>query len=78
MSRTDVNFGEAAVHLPQKGRDSKSVGCLLPGLAAKIEDSRLWLKFPPGGKGTIPWSPDPEEAETAPDGLIYLRHADLA
>lgn len=77
MSRPDPNYGDAAIHLAQRGRDPKSVGRLLPGLAAKIEDSRLWLKFPSAGDAGVDWSPGPPDAAIAPDGLIYIRHKDL-
>ena len=77
MSRPDVNFGDASVHFVQKGRDPKSVGRLLPGFAAKIEGSRLWLKFPPGGTDGGKWIPGPREAVIATDGLIFIHNADL-
>ena len=74
MSRPDPNVGAGARQQAQRGRDPKSVGRLLPGFAAKIEDSRLWLKFAPNGE----WIPGPTETEIADDGLISIRNADLA
>ena len=77
MSRPDLNFGDSSIHFLQKARDPKSVGRLLPGIAAKIEESRLWLKFPSGGADGGKWIPGPREAVIAPDGLIFIHNADL-
>ena len=69
MSRPDPNVGDAVRHQAQKGHDSRAVGRLLPGYAARIEDGRLKLKLDPAG----PWLAGPGEAEIAADGLVFLR-----
>lgn len=69
MSRPDPNIGDAVRHQSQKGHDPKSIGRLLPGYAARIEEGALVVKLSPDG----PWLKGPREAEIADDGLIYLR-----
>jgi len=78
MSRPDPDFGDVIIHLAQRGRDPKSVGRLLPGFAAKVEDGRLWLKYYNLPDRSCEWIAGPKGAEIAPDGLIFLRDADLA
>lgn len=78
MSRPDPDYGDIVIHLAQRGRDPKSVGRLLPGFAAKIEDGRLRLNFFNSPDRGGQWIAGPKGAEIAPDGLIYLRDVDLA
>ena len=73
MSRPDPNIGDAVRHQAQKGRDPKSVGRLLPGIAGKVGNDRIWLKIRPGGDAGGSWIPGPKGAEIAPDGLVFLR-----
>ena len=74
MSRPDPNTGEGALHQSQKGRDPKSVGRLLPGLAAKVEASGIAVKFSPEGG----WVRGPGDAEISEEGFVYIRNSDLA
>jgi hypothetical protein len=68
LSRPDPNIGDAVRHQSQRGQDPKSIGRLLPGYAARIEDGTLKLKLSPDG----PWLTGPSEAEIAGDGLVFL------
>jgi acyl-[acyl-carrier-protein]-phospholipid O-acyltransferase / long-chain-fatty-acid--[acyl-carrier-protein] ligase len=78
MSRPDPDYGDVVVHLTQRGRDPKSVGRLLPGFAAKLEDERLWLNLYNIPDRSGKWIAGPKGTEIAPDGLIFLRDVDLA
>lgn len=76
MSCPDPDYGNARIHLAQRGREAGSVGRLLPGFAAKIAGGRIWLK---GHRSPDPgeeWIAGPEAAEIAPDGLLFLRGID--
>lgn len=78
MSRPDPDYGDSNTHLAQRGRESKSVGRLLPGFAAKIAEGRIWLKSHQHPDSGGEWIAGPEAAEIAPDGLIFLRGVDPA
>jgi 1-acyl-sn-glycerol-3-phosphate acyltransferase len=67
MSRTHPDLGDLVRHQHQRGRDPRSVGRLLPGLAGRIEGGRLRVKIEPGDDG---WLPGPRGASIESDGLI--------
>ncbi len=79
MSRTDPFTGDTERHIKQVGRNPKSVGRLLPGIAAKVEEGRLWLKFASCEDATADkeWIPGPDDAEIDADGFVYIRNVDL-
>ena len=79
MSRTDPPTGNASLHNKQIGRNPKSVGRLLPGIAAKVEEGRLWLKFASyeDDGGEREWIQGPDDAEIDADGFVYIRNVDL-
>lgn len=68
MSRTDPTIGDDLRHQPQRGRDPRSIGRLLPGYPAKIEEGSLRIRLSPGA----PWLEHAGEAEISADGLLYL------
>lgn len=72
LSRTDPNTDTAATHQEQKGRDPKSVGRPLPGLALKVENGKVGVLFSPV---TIPyqWVTGPGEAEIDEEGFLYFQ-----
>lgn len=72
LSRTDPKNDTAATHQEQKGRDPKSVGFPLPGIALKEEEGKLEVLFSPV---SIPyqWIPGPREVEIGPEGFLFLR-----
>ncbi len=69
MSRADPDPDLSGEAQPQPGCDAKSVGYPLPGIAAKVEGGRLWLKPAPED----PWRPGPKGAAISPVGLLHLR-----
>ncbi|MDA9924530.1 1-acyl-sn-glycerol-3-phosphate acyltransferase [Verrucomicrobiales bacterium] len=82
MSRTDPNIEERPRHAVQIGRLPKSVGRLLPGIAAKLEDGQMFLRFEPvghptrGPESSKVWLEGPREAEIDAEGFLILRNAD--
>jgi hypothetical protein len=82
MSRTDPNIEERPRHAVQIGRLPKSVGRLLPGIAAKLEDGQMFLRFEPvgdptrGPESSKVWVEGPREAEIDAEGFLILRNAD--
>lgn len=83
MSRTDPDIDERPRHAVQIGRLPKSVGRLLPGIAAKLDDGQIFLRFEPvgdparGPESAKEWAPGPREAEIDSVGFLILRNADL-
>lgn len=79
MSRTDPETGNTARHMQQVGRNPKSVGRLLPGIAAKVEDGRLWLKFASGEdkNSDREWIQGPDDVEIDAQGFVYIKNVDL-
>jgi hypothetical protein len=51
----------------------------LPGIAAKVEEGRLWLRFSScEGEDSDPeWIQGPDDAEIDADGFVYIRNVDL-
>ena len=78
MSRTDPDDPGLAGHAIQCGRTPESVGRLLPGIAAQLEDGRLLLRFAPGDVDAEAdeWTSGPRGAEMDEAGFVYLRYAD--
>jgi len=72
MSRPDPLLDDSIRHQPQRGRDARSVGRLLPGIAGTVENSRLRLQFAPGGSDGG-WITGPRGVEIAPDGLVFFK-----
>jgi acyl-[acyl-carrier-protein]-phospholipid O-acyltransferase/long-chain-fatty-acid--[acyl-carrier-protein] ligase len=78
LSRPDTATGNPILHQPQKGRDPKAVGRFLPGIAGKIVDGRLYVKFAKSESGGGEWISGPREAEINEDGFVFIRDIDLA
>lgn len=80
MSRTDPNPEEMAHHSPQVGRLSKSVGRPLPGIATRLRNGRLEVRFDPIGEEAAEgkWLTVPGEAEMDANGLLFLPGIDYS
>lgn len=80
MSRTNPGGETSARHKKQIGRIPTSVGRVLPGIAAKIDDGRLWLRFASSEAedSSGEWIEGPREAEIDEEGFVYIRNVDLA
>ncbi len=78
MSRPDPNHPEKPHHAYQRGRDSKSIGRLLPGIAMKMDGDQVFFRFTPVGEqeADVNWVEGPFEMSQDPDGLLYLREVD--
>lgn len=83
MSRTDPAAENSSRHAHQQGRHPKSVGRLLPGIAAKLVDGQIFLRFDPvgdparGPESAKNWVAGPREAEIDSNGFLSLRNVDL-
>ena len=79
MSRTDPDQANVPLHAPQQGRHPKSVGLFLPGIASRIKDGQLWLRFDPIGDEMIEgnWLEGPSEAEMDESGFLFFRGRDF-
>jgi len=79
MSRTDPEGPGVAGHLPQSGRTPRSVGRVLPGIAARLEEGRLLLRFSPadGDDEAEEWASGPDGVEMDDVGFVYLQDAAL-
>lgn len=78
LSRPDPEIEDLLLHQLQNGRDPKAVGRFLPGIAGKIVDGRLHVKFSKVESGGGEWIPGPREAEINEDGFVVIREIDLA
>ncbi|MEM6279623.1 MAG: 1-acyl-sn-glycerol-3-phosphate acyltransferase [Verrucomicrobiota bacterium] len=80
MSRTDPNQANVAHHAHQQGRNSKSVGLFLPGVAPQLRDGRFWLRFDPVGEEMTEgnWLEGPSEAEIDEKGFLFFRGRDFS
>ncbi len=78
LSRPDTEIEDLILHQVQNGRDPKAVGRFLPGIAGKIVDGRLHVKFSEAESGDGEWIPGPREAEINEDGFVVIREIDLA
>ncbi len=76
LSRTDPNDEKLPGHAAQRGRDPGSVGRPLPGIAAKIEEGQLKLRFDPFPEGD--WVNGPFGADIDVLGFVTLRDEDIA
>lgn len=83
MSRTDPDYDKAARHAYQAGRLPRAVGRPLPGIAVKLVDDRIYLRFEAAGdpargpESAKEWVEGPGEAEISPEGFLILRNLDL-
>ena len=80
MSRTDPNEANVAHHSHQQGRHPNSVGMFLPGIAPRIRDGQLWIRFDPIGEEMSEgsWLEGPREAEIAANGFLFFRGRDFS
>lgn len=79
MSRTDPADANLAHHAYQHGRHPKSVGLFLPGIAARVRDGQLWVRFKPvaGEMTDGEWLPGSREAEIDENGFLFFRGRDF-
>ncbi|MEM6279758.1 MAG: 1-acyl-sn-glycerol-3-phosphate acyltransferase [Verrucomicrobiota bacterium] len=80
MSRTDPDEANVAHHSHQQGRHPKSVGLFLPGIAARVEDGQLWIRFEPVGEESTKdlWLEGPREAEIDENGFLFFQGRDFS
>jgi hypothetical protein len=78
MSRPDPHHPTRPHHAHQRGREPKSIGRLLPGIALKKEGDQAFFRFTPIGEQEMDgnWVEGPFEMSQDPDGLLYLRDVD--
>lgn len=79
MSRTDPDEANLAHHAHQHGRHAKSVGLFLPGIAPRVRDGQIWVRFEPIGEEMSEgeWLPGPREAEIDENGFLFFRGRDF-
>lgn len=79
MSRTDPDDANLAHHSHQRGRHAKSVGLFLPGVAPRVRDGQLWVRFEPVGEEMSDgsWLPGPREAGIDESGFLFFRGRDF-
>ncbi len=79
MSRADTIDPKLAPNQVQRGRLAKSVGRVLPGIAAHVGKSRLHLRFEPIGEenSSGEWLEGPLDPEVELDGFLLFPGADL-
>jgi len=80
MSRPDPNEGITTTARFQIGRNPRSVGRFLPGIAGKIESGALWIRFgaPENGGKDSSWIAAWPHAEIDEQGFVYLSDLDGA
>jgi hypothetical protein len=78
MSRPDPDNPDKPHHAYQRGRDPKSIGRILPGIAMKREGEQVFFRFAPIGEQEMDgkWVEGPFEVSEDPDGLLFLRDVD--
>lgn len=76
LSRTDAASPAGRVHQPQRGRDPKSIGRPLPGIAIWLEKGMLQWGLGPNTDPTSPssvnWFPTALQATLSPEGFVLI------